>query len=266
MSFLNKETIVKGLGLLILVIMALSMLAGAFLMADSRNSGSTNTTAPVEDSFPDSTATAFTYDITFDSNVLKELDSARFGAMTSEINKAGIDSNISKIEGVSKVASLFRKTQVDSNVWLYLAEITFKKGTDKKEIIAKISDLNFFDKTQGSDAMKYITIKTPDFVLLHNQDLNIDRNFSFDTTEMSTVSALVPLGTMPSNEITVSGQIRLQGKTVLSLELMESINLTQQKQWEEIMKNIQIDSNTPKDANVLTDENTKTIQIASDTN
>ena len=261
MKSLDKQTIVKGLGLFILVIMALSMLAGAFLMADNKGSGSDTTTPNPDDFFPEANATPFTYNITFDSNVLKELDSARFGAMTSSINKAGIDANILKIEGVSKVASQFKKTQSDSNAWVYLAELTFKKGTDKQGVIKLISDLNVFDKSQGSDAMKYVTIKTPTSVMLHNTDLNIDRNFSFDTENLSTVSALTPLGTMPTDEITLSGQIKLQGKSILSLELMETENKTQMAQWEEMMKQIQIDSNTPIDTNIPTDGNTATIQI-----
>jgi hypothetical protein len=263
-NFLDKQTIVKGLGLFILVIMALSMLAGAFLMANNGDTSSTDPTVNPDDIFPESNATAFTYNITFDSNVLKELDSARFGAMTSSIDKASIDSTILKIEGVSKVVSQFKKTQVDSNVWVYLAELTFKKGTDKQVVSKNISDLNVFDKSQGSDTMKYITVKTPEYVLLHNADLNIDRNFSFDTANLSTVSALVPLGTMPTDEITVGGQIKVQGKAVLSLELMEIENKTQMAKWEEMMKQIQIDTNAPVDTNTPTEENTATIQI--DTN
>jgi len=243
---MDKAQLVRFLGLFVFVVMALSMVAIGVLSVD-KNSTNTN-----DDQLPSPTENAFTYSLSFDTNALKELSSMRIGAMTSQTNKAEIDAAVLKVEGVSKVSSQFKKTSVDANEWVYLAEISLKKGSDASSVAKEISDINFFGKEQGFEAMKYITISSPSSVMLHNADLNIDRNFSFP---MSTTSALSNLATQSGDELVVEGTIKVQGKAILALELIEKENKTQEKLLEDYMKQIQADQNKPLDSNVPSADN-----------
>ena len=242
---MNNQTVIKALGIFIFVVMALSMLAFAYIYMgkDTTSSSGTNTS----DSFPQATSATYNYTLTFDTNVLTELNAGKFGAMTNYSNKAEIDSAVLKVEGVSKVTSQFKKESFDANSWVYLAELSIKRNYDLSEIAKKIGDLNYFDKVQGWDSMKYVTVAVPSSLMIHNVDLNMDKNFSFPT---ATISALASSQTKPGDEIVVSGSMQAQGTAILSLQLTEKTNKTQQaQQLAEIMKQLQQDQNKPVDTN-----------------
>ena len=251
---MDKTQIVKYLGIFVLVVMALSM-AAVILSVDKYS----NSTSDSTDTLPVAKDNPFDYTLTFDANAIKDLSGARVAAMTTQTNKTIIDSAVLKIEGVSKVTSQFKKTSVDSNSWVYLAEVSMKKGADLFVITKALSDLNFFDKAQGIQAMKYITIAVPSSVMIHNVDLNIDRNFSFPST---TLSALASVGTQSGDELIVTGTITVQGKVINAISLMEQQNLTKDKQLQDLTNQIQIDTNAPIDSNTASakpiDTNTKT--------
>ncbi|MFA5931035.1 MAG: hypothetical protein WC821_01855 [archaeon] len=242
---MDKQTIVKYLGILVLVVMAFSMLAAGMLSAN-RSASDTST-----DPLPQAKDNPFDYTLTFDANAIKELSSARFGGLTTETDKSLIDSAVLKVEGVSKVTSKFSKTSLDANNWVYLAELTVKKGFDVVSVTQKISDLNFFEK-ENFQAMKYMTISVPSYIMLHNIDLNIDRNFSFPT---ATSYSLVGTSTASGDEIVVNGQITVQGSAVLALELIESTNKTQERAMQEYLNQLQLDQNITVDTNAAVDTN-----------
>jgi hypothetical protein len=215
--------------------MALSMLAAGFLY------GSKNTDDnPID--VPTPTATAFDYTLNFDTQAIKELGSARFVTYTSELDKTRIDSQIMKIEGVSKIISQFKKETPDANKWIYYGELTIKKGADLETVLTSISDLNVFIKADGIQAMKYVTISVPSSIMLHNSDLNIDRNFSFPTT---TLSSLVNIYTSPSDKLNVSGSIKVQGSAILYIELIEKKNYTKEELYSQVITEQASDENTP---------------------
>jgi len=243
---MDKSQIVRFLGLFVVAVMALSMLAMGLLYVDKGNNTDTG------DQLPSPTENAFTYSLSFDTIALKELSSIRVGAMTSHTNKAEIDENVLKVEGVSKVSSQFKKTSADANQWVYIAEISLKKGFDVSSVAQNISDINFFDKEQGFEAMKYISISSPSSVMLYNADLNIDRNFSFPN---STLSALSNITTQSGDELVVEGSIKVQGKAILALELIEKENKTQTKQLEDYINQLQIDQNALIDSNTPSADN-----------
>ena len=98
--------------------------------------------------------------------------------------------------------------------------------------------------------MKHMTINVPKSVILHNTDLNIDRNYSFPSTTLST---LTQINTLPGDELTVEGTIQLQSTAIVSIELIESVNKTAQErmiqEWQAQMvdanQEIVLDTNTP---------------------
>jgi hypothetical protein len=229
-SGLEKEKIVQFLGIFVFVFMALSMIAAGLLYTDKDNTPSSNT-----DTLPSATENAFNYTMTFDASVTKELSSLRFGGMTSETNKAAIDAAIMKVDGVSKVSSIFKKTAMDTNEWLYLAEISLKKNFTTADVSGKIKTLSFFNQSEEPAAMKYVVIAVPPWAIIHNVDLNIDKNFSFPAT---TLSALANSFTQAGDTISVQGTAQIQGKAILSIELIEINNLSQEARIQEILKNI----------------------------
>jgi len=249
---MDNSTMVKTFGIIILIVMAFSMIAGAFLMADRGNTPDA-TVDPNAEVLPEPNATTFNYTLTFDANVIRDLGSIKFGAMTSSIDKPSIDAKVLKVEGVSKVTSQFSKLSPDANDWVYLADIVLKKNADAQTVASAVGDLNAFDKNQGFDAMKRITISVPTSVMLHNVDLNIDRNFPFTST---TLSALAQMSTVSSDEITVSGSIQIQGSAIVSLNLVEQANKTSAKLYEEYLQQITQDQNTIIDTNTPLDANT----------
>jgi hypothetical protein len=238
----------KAIVIIFIVVMGFSMIAGAFLMADRSNNSNPTTTDP-NSTLPDPTATKFNYTLIFDSNAIKDLGSIKFAGMTNILDKSSIDSKVLKVAGVSSVTSQFKKTTQDANNWIYLADIVLKKSSDPSVVSQSIGDLNEFDKTQGFDAMKLITITVPASVMLHNVDLNIDRNYSFPTT---TLSALAKMSTVAGDELVVSGSIQLQGTSISSINLIEEENKTQTKLYQEYLKQVQAqaDLNKPLDTNL----------------
>ncbi len=233
---MKQEEKVKYLGIIILILMAFSMIAGIAISVITNPIETDNTT----NDLPDPTATTFNYSLSFDANAIKDLSSFRTALVTSFEDKILIDTEVKKVDGVSSVNSQFRKDSTDSNSWIYLAEVTIKKTANLNEVLNGVYSVKYFDANADKLAMKHMTINVPKNVMLHNTDLNIDRNYSFSST---TLSALTQINTMPSDELTVEGTIQLQGNAIVAIELIESMNKTEQdrlvKEWEAQM----VDSN-----------------------
>jgi len=242
----KQEEKIKYLGIIILVLMAFSMIAGIAISVINNPIQPNDTT----NNLPDPTATTFNYSLSFDANAIKDLSSFRTALVTSFEDKVLIDTEIKKIEGVSTVNSQFRKDSTDSNTWIYLAEVTIKKTANINEVLNGIYLVKYFDANADKLAMKHMTINVPKSVMLHNTDLNIDRNYSFNS---ATLSALTQISTMPNDELTVEGTIQLQGNAIITIELIESMNKTAQdrmiKEWEAQMVDLNqqliIDANIP---------------------
>jgi hypothetical protein len=214
---MEKDTLLKIIGILVVVALAGSMIAVAFNYTQDTPTAETDL-----DTVNQEQTQSFDYTITFDTNVLSELSAIRIALQTTELSKQEIDQTIGKLSGVSRVrSSEFRNL---SDGWYYFAEIDLKKNTIITDAVQEIKDLNYFDGME--EVMKRVSINTAlQTIKVHNADNNITRNFDFD---YATTFATVSLDTMPGDKITVSGSITLQGKTILSLELIEGTNQTAQ--------------------------------------
>ncbi len=219
---MKQNETVKLIGIIVLVVMAFSMVAG---IAISVMNNPIQTNSSSNDNTLEPTATVFSYTLSFDANAIKDLSSFRTALVTSFEDKTLIDAQVKKIGGVSTVSSQFRKDSADANTWIYLAEITVKKGTSINDVLTGIYSISYFDSNSDKIAMKHMTISVPSSVMLHNTDLNIDRNYSFPST---TLSALTGMSTLSGDELTVEGTIKLQGTVLNSVELLESVNKTAQ--------------------------------------
>jgi hypothetical protein len=208
---MDKQQMLRLLGAFVGVVMVVSMFAVALLSGGNDNSGSD---VVIDDSLQPS---VFTYSVSFDSEVMKELSSLKFYGYTSEVNIQDIDRVIIAIDGVRSVRSSFTVTGGDE--WGYVAEITTKKDYSLVEIANQINSLEYFSFTESA---KYVTIASPtEEVLLVNDVLGLDKNYLF---EEGTLSAIVAVDTLPGHEIYVNGEVKLQGNTIVSLELYEYLN------------------------------------------
>jgi hypothetical protein len=251
---MDEETRNKIFGIFIAVAMFGSLIAAGFIYADPDQLA----TNPNPNSILDAQPNSFNYSIDFDTNVLKELNSIRFAAETNETNKNDIDITIRSMNDVSRVNNSQFITQDEG--WYYLAEVDLSSSADIDSAVEEILSLDYFNGT--SEVMKRVTISVPDSVTVYNNDLNIDRlyNFSYDTSV-----ALVNVDTLPGDEISVSGDIRLTGNNVESLSLVESFNSSNQAmnysveqtlEIKELENNLFIDGTISKeiDQNLYTEE------------
>lgn len=250
---METSKILKIFAIVIVIVMAFSMIAVGYLWLEN-SPAQNNNAGNGTDNLPTPSATAFTYTVSFDANALRDVGTLKIGAYTSVLDKSAIDSSILKVDGVSKVLSQFTKTSQDSNAWVYLADVTLKKNGDALLAANSILDLNYFDQSRKSDflAAKYITVSAPPWVMLHNSDLNIDRNFSFPSPTLSAISSLT---TSAGDLLVVGGQLKLQGSSILSLSLTEQQNLTQAPRVIDT-NSFTVDTNAPVvDANAPADAN-----------
>ena len=248
---MENHQIVKILAVVIVVVMAFSMLAAGFLYANNGSSNSDSTNPA--DVLPTPSVTPFTYDVSFDGNALKELSTIKVATYTTNADKALIDSAVLKVDGVLKVNSQFKKTATDANDWIYIADVSLKKNSDAVAISANIFDVNYFEQSRKTDfsAAKYITVSAPSSVMLHNSDLNMDRNFSF---ESQTLTAYASLATTAGDELLIGGTVTVSGTTITSLLLSEQLNKTKQPKFD--LNQLVIDSNSSaKDNSVTIDVN-----------
>ncbi|MEK6958624.1 MAG: hypothetical protein AABW59_01120 [archaeon] len=217
---MQNNEMLKWFGLFIVAVMALSMLAAGLLYRENDTSGADVDAANI---LANQNQATFNYTITFDTNALKELNALRFAAKTSLTDKQTIDDAVLKVSGVSKISSKFVK-QPNETDWYYFAEVSLKRDSDSSLISSEISKLEVFTSDASSfEAMKYMTISSPGKVSIHNTDLNVDRDFNF---EISTLSSIVSLETIPNDNITVSGTMTLSGNAIQSLDLLEKLNNT----------------------------------------
>lgn len=210
-----SEKTKKYMGIFIAIAMAGSLIAAGFMYMDPNE--------PLVNADPnlilDAQPSTFTYDISFETVVLSELNSVRLAAKTTSTNKNDIDITIRTLEEVSRVSSSqFVKSE---DGWYYLAEIEFKRNTDISNAVSKILSLSYFDG--ANEVMKRVTINTPNSTTIYNTELGIDRIYIF---QYQTTVALVSINTQAQDEIIVSGKITLQGNTITSLELNEQENIT----------------------------------------
>ncbi|MFA5763690.1 MAG: hypothetical protein WC915_02670 [archaeon] len=212
---MEKDLLVKIIGIIVVIALAGSMLAAVLVYAP-------DTTTPTDnlDAINQEQTSSFDYQISFDTNVLANLNSIRVALQTTELNKQDIDLAIGKVSGVSRIASSEFRNLTEG--WYYFAEIDLKKNVIIEDVVQEIKDLNYFDGLE--QVMKRVSINTPGEALdVYNADNNITRKFTF---EYPTTYTIAPLETMPGDVINVSGTITLQGKTILGLELIESTNNT----------------------------------------
>ena len=217
---MEQETLMKTIGIIIVAVMAFSMIAVAFNSTTQNNQNSDTSginTNPIVNSFD--------YELNFSSTAIKELNSFRMVAKTSNLDKSQIDTAIQKMDGVSKVSSEFRNN--NNGVWDYFAEITLKKTANLNDILNQIFELEYFTGAEKV-AMKYMTIASPGELKLYNPTLNIDRNFEFTS---ATLPALVSIETIAGDTITVSGSVTLRGMDITALEIIESSNQNSQPQY-----------------------------------
>ena len=246
MSDLDKGKIVQIVGIFIIIIMAASMFAIGVLY-NSGNSSSNNTPA---DTTP-LTASKFNYSLSFDTNAIKDMGTIKLAAKTTATDKDAVDASVLKVTGVAKIIeSSFMKDQSGGTGWYYIAKLSLKKGADPKTVSGSVFALSYFTSDQSSnDVRKYMTVAAKPIVI-HNTDLNVDRDYNFDTT---TLLAMTTLDTMPSDEITVGGTMVLQGTVVASIDLFENANITAESKFysfSKVMKITSIDTNTPADSNI----------------
>lgn len=238
---MEQSKLVKYFGIFVAVTMALSMIAGIGYMVMNDPVIQNNNDNPQEP-----TATVFNYTLSFDANAIKDLSSFRTALITSFEDKALIDAEIKKIEGVSTINSQFRKESTDSNSWIYLAEVTIKKNASIEQILSGIYAIQYFDVNSDKIAMKHMTINVPKSVMLHNEDLNIDRNYSFPST---TLSALTSIETIPGDTLVIDGTIQLQGSAITAIELVELENKSAQERFMSEYENQLVDQNITIDLN-----------------
>jgi hypothetical protein len=238
----EQTKMVRYFGILVAAIMAFSMIAGiGYMVLNDPIIQNNNNDNPLEP-----TVSSFNYSLSFDANAIRDLSSFRVGLLTSLEDKAILDAEVKKVEGVSTVASQFRKDSTDSNEWIYLAEISVKKNAKLETVLEGIYAITYFKESSDKMAMKHMTISVPKSVMLHNADLNIDRNYSFAST---TLSALTNISTVAKDELVVTGSITLQGSVITAIELIESQNKTEENrlisqiQTQEVDKNIFVDLN-----------------------
>jgi len=260
---MDNAAIVKYLGIFIVLVMAVSMLAAAFLYGPQQETVPQNVELTPE-------TTEFTYQASFDTTVISELSFLNFKALTTEIDKTKIDSALSSIQGVSRVMSKFYKSQ--SEKWIYDANIYLTRSTNSNEIKDQISDINYFSKELGEQEFtKKVTVSSPGKVELKNSQLNITRDYNFDGIILT---ALVYFETRPLDKISVNGTIILKGKDITFVELIESNNSSSAPQTYSVDKTLEIKSleemvmfNGKKDLNTFIDseEVKKQIQLIDST-
>lgn len=214
---MDNATIVKWLGILIVVVMAISMLAAAFLYAPTQDTTTVDPNVVVQNN-----ATEFTYTANFDTITISELSSLRIRATTSEIDKQKVDEAVKKVSGVSRINSKFVTGQ--NGGWDYFADIGLTRSANVSETANNILNLSIFSSDPtAKNIVKIMTLTSPGKVTLTNTDLNITRDYNFDGV---TLSAFVDVSTQPKDVITVSGTVKLKGKDLTFLELIEASNLS----------------------------------------
>ncbi|HNV00847.1 MAG TPA: hypothetical protein PKK60_00265 [archaeon] len=216
---MNNNDLVKYVGISVAIIMVISTIGiGLLYGQDNNSSASTPSTEQLIDNKEE-----FSYDISFETSALSELNALRLVILTTSVNKDEIDALVTKIDGVNRVSSRLTKL-ADFNGWFYYAEIYLKKGSDPSIVSNDVLAIDLFSQNpEDGQIVKYVTVGAPTTVKLSNPDLNISRDYNFEST---TVSALVSLDTLPGDSISVSGTIKLIGKAISGLELIEETNLT----------------------------------------
>lgn len=242
---LEQEKMVKYFGIFVAVTMVISLFAYVGYVALS------DPIIPSEEDYFEPNATLFSYNLSFDTNAIKDLSSFRVALTTSIEDKVMIDSEIKKIEGVNNIASQFKKEDISSKEWIYFAEVMLKKNASISQVVDSIYSLDFFDSSFEKVAMKHMTISVPKSVILHNPDLNIDRNYSFTTPVLS---ALTSIDTLPGDELIVEGLISLQGSLINSIELIEIENKSLQERLMKEFETQVIDVNEGTEELIVNDE------------
>lgn len=261
----KRAKLLQAVGIIIVIVMAGSMIAGA--LSQSEKNFEDQDTGQV----PQVEASTFSYDINFEAQVLKELNFVRFRAFTREIDVAKIDSAIKKIGGVKSVsnsAMLKPQSEASADEWIYSVGISLEKGASLSEVTEEILGLGFFSNDEGSYLVeKSATIMPPrGALLLHNSTLNIDVNFSFGGKAQS---VWVGASTLPNDMILAGGTIKLQGRTLVQSDFHELENKTNAPQTFQETVELEIASLSPavsyegtRELDSYVDENALKAEIA----
>lgn|GEM_PF-1029112 len=209
------EKALKYMGILVAIIMIGSMFAIVLYGSES--------SVPEASNEELTGGEEFSYEVSFQGTVTRDLGAIRFATKTNIIDKEIVDKAVLGVEGVSRINSTFRKSTDDVN-WYYFAEVYLKKNADPLTVVDLISEIDYFSKTPGeSQYVKYMTLSSPGKVQLLNKDLNITRDFNFDNTNLF---VLAGINTAQNDEVSVFGTIRIIGNNVTFIELLEQENLT----------------------------------------
>lgn len=240
MVFINEEKRIRAFAVFVVTMMALSMVALILYVPPNPTN---------EDTPPEPIVSRYNYTLSFDSNVVRDIWIIKAFAFTDVFDKDAIDNHVLDINGVLKVSSQFKKESIDSVDWLYVAEIVVNRGSNIRRIVNDFLDINFFNKEKRdeSGALKQMTIVAPKNLMIHNVDLNIDRNFSFETDSLP---VWVNTDTSIGDELAVQGNMVMQNKDIIELLLVEVRNITTDRIIEQLMQQVQdqnksFDSNAP---------------------
>lgn len=237
------------MGIFIAVAMAGSLIAAGFMYMDPDQ-----LIEPIDpNTIFDAQPQQQNFEISFQTTVLSEIGSIRVAAETDSLNKNDIDITIRSLENVSRVGG--SRFVTHENGWFYLAEIDLRNSENINETINEILALEFFNG--DSEVMKRVTISVPEETTLYNSAIDLERRFVFP---YQTSVALVQINTLSQDTIFVEGTISLQGNNIISLELLESENLTTKGENYFVSKTFlvsEIDDNLFFEGSVNLDTNTE---------
>lgn len=212
---MTSERTKKYIGLFIAIAMAGSLIAAGFIYMDPDQ-----LIEPIDsDILSSARPTMQTFDIKFETTIIRELQSIRIAAETDSLNKNDIDILVRSLDSVSRVSGSRFITFEDG--WYYLAEIDLRSDVNINQAIEDILSIEYFNGV--NEVMKRATIAVPEVTTLYSPALDLNRNFVFP---YDTGIALINVNTFPSDDIFVSGEITLQGNEIISLELIEVQNFT----------------------------------------
>lgn len=144
-------------------------------------------------------------------------------ARTNEPEISKIDLKVSSVGGVKRVNNSFYRQnnpQELAGPLIYIAELSVESNVSREQLAEEIGSLEFFsDSTVFSVGL----VSLPRTVVLSNPDLNLTQEHTFSNPASQ---AYLNIGTVIGDEISVSLETVLVGKTMQNLLAAEENNLT----------------------------------------
>ncbi|MFH0955028.1 MAG: hypothetical protein V1777_02905 [Candidatus Micrarchaeota archaeon] len=201
--------------LAIVVIMVGSTIAFALLSnSDNGSSNPNGSTAPLSNT----EGTPLTYTAVVPAKVKSLLPSFTLVAQTSEVDIQKIDALVSAVSGIRQLSS---RVQMQGQGFVYYAEISF----DGKKTTFEALTSALTEKTAGVlgsfSFVKNGFVEIPKTVNLANQDLNVSRDYTFDT---QLVPAKLDFLTLTNDSLQVQLQVSLTGSNLQSVQAFEIQN------------------------------------------